>query len=137
MAKKPLVYTTEECREMVLDCVRYLVDYWDSVADDPSLSPRTQHDRMSGLAFSILAMLDGSNSSLPGFIVAPIPSPDSRKYPLEPGEKYWPENHKLEKKINSDIAGHLHDDFYQVKKTKPKKVKTKKAVANKKTKSRK
>ena len=102
---KPRVKTEEEIREKFLSHVRSLINYWDRV--DGKDAPKTQKDRLAGLAFSILVTLDGEAADLPGFIVAPNPHPDDKEYHISEGSNYYPENHKL--KVKGDIAGCLHE----------------------------
>jgi len=68
---EPRELTGDEVRDIVLDQIWEMVDYWneESRATDP-------RDKLSGLAFSILAMLDGSNIQIPAFRICPDPHPD-------------------------------------------------------------
>ena len=79
--------------------------YWDKV--DGKDAPKTQKDRLEGLAFSMLVILDGGAMDLPGFIVAPDPHPSDKEYHISEGSNYFPENHKLD--VKGDIAGCLHE----------------------------
>jgi hypothetical protein len=97
--------TTEEIREEFLKHVRSLINYWDKVEGKDS--PKTQKDRLDGLAFSIMVALDGGAMALPGFIVAPCPHPSDKEYHISEGSDYYPENHELD--IKGDIAGSLHE----------------------------
>lgn len=105
-----LVYTAEELREQVLDHIRGSVHYWATL--DGKDAPQTVADRLGGLAFSILTMLDGC-TSLPGFIVAPLPHESDKDYHLDNKEKYYPENHHVENLIRGDIGGCLHELFHK------------------------
>ena len=100
-------YTTEEIREQFLDNVRMLVNYWDRTPKE------TTKEKLEGLAFSILTILDGCAGDLPGFIVAPSSHPDDKQYHIDNEENYYPENHEIEDKIKGDIAGGLHESFYR------------------------
>lgn len=100
-------YTTEEIREQFLDHIRAMVNYWDSIPKE------TTKEKLDGLAFSILAALDGSSAGLPGFIVAPLPHQDDKQYNIENDENYYPENDEIENQIKGDIAGLLHELFYK------------------------
>lgn len=99
-------FTKKEVKEQFLDHVRELVHYWDKES-----SKQTQTERLSGLAFSILAAIDGASISLPAFILAPQPHPEDRKYAIEQGKNYYPQNQRL--KVKSDISGDLHESFYK------------------------
>lgn len=97
--------TTEEIREEFLKHVRSCINYWDTV--DGKDAPKTQKDRLEGLAFSMLVALDGGAMALPGFIVAPCPHESDKEYHLSEGSDYYPENHELD--VKGDIAGCLHE----------------------------
>lgn len=106
MENPPRVYTPEEVREKFLRYVWALVDYW------------TQEDRSSrghaleGLAHSILVMLDGESAELPSFHLIPVGQPDDQRFYRERGENWYPIcqiDHEY------DIAGGLHDNFFQVR----------------------
>ncbi len=101
---KPRELTVEEVRNKFLKHCRLLVDYWDKVED------RTTKEKISGAIFSVLAMLDGSNIDLPGFIVAPRPHENDKKFCKKEGENWYPENHKSN--IKCDIGGSLHEMFH-------------------------
>lgn len=96
--------TMEEVREEVLNHVRGMVDYWNGIEKD------TTKEKLEGLAFSILTMLDGCGT-LPSFIVAPLPNEDDKEYNIENEEDYYPKNHNSD--VKCDIAGSLHELFYK------------------------
>jgi hypothetical protein len=98
--EQPRAYTIDECRDMFLDQIRALADYWATV-EQPD-GPRTTRERLDGLAFSVLVMLDGC-SSLPGFQVIPAPHPSDREFCASEGENWWPDD--------QDIGGGLHDQW--------------------------
>lgn len=100
-------YTKEEVRQKFLELVWNCIDCW------YHLPGKTCLDRMEGLAFGMLVILDGG-TSLPGFIVAPSPHPEDKEYLKDQGENWFPENH--ESLINCDIAGGLHEVFHKFKK---------------------
>lgn len=61
MNEKPRPLTVPEMREAFLNYVRAMVDYWASTETQIVEGQlQTVHERMSGLAFSILSGLDGS-----------------------------------------------------------------------------
>lgn len=94
-------YTEAECRSMLLDHVRTLVLYWSGeIGNVPH--EKSVKDRLDGLAFSLLVMLDGG-TELPGFKVIPDPHPDDRQYHIDEGENWWPDD--------VDLAGGLHEVF--------------------------
>ena len=99
---EPREHTRDECRRMFLGHIRATSRYWATV-DSPD-GPKTTQERLDGLAFSILAMLDGC-ASVPGFQVIPAPHPDDRAYHQEQGENWWPSD--------VDIAGSLHEEWHR------------------------
>lgn len=100
--------TEDEVRTEFLNHIRHLVKYWEKVDD------RDCKGKLEGLAFSILAMLDGTSVDICGFIVAPSTHEDDKQYYIDNGEDYYPQNHESD--IKCDIAGSLHDLFYEKEK---------------------
>jgi len=106
-------YTEDEVRQAFLEHVWQTIDYWDG-AYDQKVAQYACREKLEGLAFSLLAMLDGCSADLPGFIVAPCPHPDDKAYLQGEGENWYPENHDTD--IACDIGGGLHDIFHTVRK---------------------
>jgi hypothetical protein len=88
MNNEPRAYTSEEVRNKLLAHIRMMVKYW---ADDRVLhsTQRTTERRLEGLAFSILAMLDGCSNDLPAFTLIPSPHPDDKQYHIENDENWF------------------------------------------------
>lgn len=105
--KMPKEKTTHEIREAFLQHIWVLIDVWFE-------QEHSERERMEGLAFSILSMLDGCSADLPGFIVAPCPLEEDMKYHIENGEDYYPYNDI--DAIKGDIAGSLHELFHTIRK---------------------
>jgi hypothetical protein len=97
--KKPRAYTVEECRKMLLDHARVLVKYWDNES-----RAITSKDKLEGLAFSMLTMLDGEGVIIPQMKIIPNPHPEDKQYHKDNGENWWP--------TNIDLGGILHEEFY-------------------------
>lgn len=98
--------TEQEVRNNFLAEIKGMVEYWDK------LPQKTTTERLNGLAFSILVLLDGESANMPGFILAPLPHEDDKRYSIEEtNENYYPQNHESE--VNCDFSGSLHDDFYK------------------------
>jgi hypothetical protein len=95
----PRAYTTDEVRRMFVQNIKNRVNYW---ADSKG---NTEKEKLSGLAFSILVMLDGG-SDLPQFHVVAAPHPDDKNYDIENGDNYF-ENVE----DGEGIEGCLHDLF--------------------------
>ena len=98
----PREYTTDEVREQFLDYVRDTIQYWVK-------HPSNVQDRVSGAVFSVLAAIDGSAGSLPGFVLAPSPHPDDKAYNQKNGDNWYPDAPT----VNCDIAGSLHERLYR------------------------
>lgn len=103
MKNTPRQYTEEETSEKFLKTVWTILEYWHS------LPKKTEQEKMSGAAFSILSMIDGCNVSLPKFILAPDPHPNDKDYYAESGRKHFAENFSAN--VSCDIAGSLHELF--------------------------
>lgn len=100
--------TEDEVRKQFLKLVWDYIEYWDKLPD------KTCRERLEGLAFGMLVILDGESAELPGFVVAPDPHPDDKEYHKERGENWFPENHESD--TNCDIGGCLHELFFKAKK---------------------
>ncbi len=101
-------YTEEEVRQQYLELVWSYIDYWHNLPD------KTCREKMEGLAFGMLVILDGGTElELPGFIVAPSPHPDDKEYLENQGKNWFPEND--ESSVNCDISRGLHELFYGIK----------------------
>lgn len=103
----PHEYTEEEVRAKFLRQVRDTVDYWDASTGDGD-----KRGALEGLAFSLLVMLDGGSTALPGFAVIPAPHPDDKSYCIGEGENWYPQ---FSPKGHCDIAGSLHELLYAAK----------------------
>lgn len=99
----PKPYTKEESREMVLSNIRGIVSYWDNLEGRSS-----QTDRLEGVAFSMLTMIDGC-SNLPAMDITIRPHEDDKQYSINNGERWFKDGTV----INDDC--HLHDIFCQEK----------------------
>lgn len=101
----PRAYTAEEVRDKLLAHVRAMVAYWDTVTTNEG--PMTQRERLDGLAFSILVMLDGDTMDLPAFDLYPAPHPEDKAFHQQEGENWFdPE---------CPVSYALHE-FYYIKK---------------------
>lgn len=97
---EPRAYTADEVRDKLLDHVRALARYW---AASPDKSPL---ERCEGVAFSILALLDGSHCGIPGFDLYPSQHPDDKAYHAARGENWYDED-----VLVNDCQ--LHELFYR------------------------
>lgn len=80
--------TVEEARAALLRHVAVLVNVWLNESRAP-----TAREKLSGLVFSILVIMDGESGQLPGFELKPVKNDDG-----------WP---------RKDIAGCLHDQWHK------------------------
>jgi hypothetical protein len=87
--------TEEECRKQFLDQVRTYIDHW-------SHKNTSVEDKLKGLAFSIMVILDGG-TNLPGFAVIPYPHEDDRQFCIDNNINWWPDG--------VDISGSLHEEL--------------------------
>lgn len=99
--------TEQQIRDRFLDHVWAMIDHCEKES-----RRETVREKLELLAFSILTAIDGEAAALPGFIFAPLPHKDDKAFCKSEGEDYYPQNHKIEYKIKADIAGCLHDQFY-------------------------
>lgn len=94
-------YTEEEVREQFLDHIKNMINYWEN--EDRA---KTSREKLEGLAFSFLTMLDGCAGDMPAFEVKAIGSEENIAYFKENNENYYPIN-------GDDIAGSLHEHFHK------------------------
>ena len=99
-AEKPRAYTAEEGRDIILKTIANYVDYWDNVT-----RRQTSREKLEGLAFSIMVILDGGAGMLPGFIVRPNPCESDKDWNIKHGQNYWDSE--------TDIAGCLHEHIHE------------------------
>jgi len=114
-------YTPKEIERQFIEHVSGLVDHWSQTdfSSAPSLVARSGNEataRCDGLAFSILAALDGSSMGVPAFVVAPTTHETDQSFNVRHGENWYPSNHDVE--INADIGGGLHDAYSQFRRQK-------------------
>jgi hypothetical protein len=79
-------FTKEEVRNQFLDMVRAQVRFWQECADD-----RTEKEKISGVAFSILCLIDGVVGLFPGSDIVMRPHPEDESFHRERGENFIPD----------------------------------------------
>lgn len=94
-------YTKEEAREQFLGHVKQLVQYWESETGYTHTK-----DKLSGLAFSMLVLIDG-RSSMPAMDIVMRPHHEDKQYHIDNGDDYFEDGTV----INDDSM--LHEMFYQ------------------------
>ena len=80
---EPRAYTVEEVREMLLNQLVSYRNYWESLPDKSSI------DKLDGLCFGFLNILDGTSSGLPAFDLSPSPHEDDKDFLIGQGENYF------------------------------------------------
>ena len=107
-SNKPHEYTKDEVREMFLEHVSNLIDYWANVPHQDSV-----YDRLHGLAFSLLGTVDGVSGGMPAFYLVPCPHEDDKQYNIDNGKSYFkPVPPEIERQL-CDIGGGLHEMIAQ------------------------
>lgn len=86
----------DDLRDRFLNELRGLVAYWDGL---PNL---TSKQKLDGLAFSVLGLLDGCTPDFPAVDLVMRPHPDDKAYSQERGED-WVEDGTT---INEDAMLH-------------------------------
>jgi hypothetical protein len=109
MTDAPRAYTSAELRDMFLHEVRTIATYWARLpARDPADGkPMTVEDRCNGVAFSILATLDGSTIGIPGIDLVFQPHEEDKEYHIKNGAN-WIEP-------GSVVSTMLHEHFHRRK----------------------
>ena len=90
--------TAEEVRKELLESIRVLVGYW-SRQNMPEL------EKIEGVAFSILNIIDGTSRGLPSIDLTLRPHPDDKQYAIDNGDDYYEDGMV----INADC--YLHDEY--------------------------
>lgn len=106
MSAKPDIacraYTQQEAKEVFLNHVRCMIRYW---RDEEGTSTE---DKLSGLAFSILSLIDGSTLSLPAMDLVLRPHESDQQYCAAQGENWWVDGMVVN-------GSPLHEEFYRHK----------------------
>ena len=107
-------YTRDECRKLLIEHIWMMIGYWNTVKPLENEPPILQRDRLSGLAHSLLTMIDGNSMGMPGFLLAPAPHDEDKAFNETRGENWWP---GLDYHTGDlcDIAGGLHEILYKNK----------------------
>jgi hypothetical protein len=105
MSDEPRAYTADEVRDQLLQSVWQNVRYWGGHDGSNVPADRPKDECLQGVAFSILALLDGCEMSLPAFKLVPDPHPDDEAYCRGQGDNWYSPDHPVE-----DM---LHEHFYR------------------------
>lgn len=106
---EPREYTPEEIRDQFLNHMRHLVDYWSG----EDVGTRSTKDRLDGLAFSFLSMIDGCSMAMPGFRIFPTCHPTDPDYLREHDENWYPVNDDSGDMRGEITTGYLHEIWYK------------------------
>lgn len=101
----PRAYTTEEMRELFLAYLHNMISYWATVelrSPPREFKHGAVHERLEGLAHSILVAFDGAAGELPAFDLVPAPHEEDEAYCREEGENWW----SAAEPINGDVRLH-------------------------------
>lgn len=106
---QPCEFTQEEMLFKFLTHINLMKKYWAKVQLEPGRDSVEQ--RLDGLCFSFLSMLDGSSMDIAAMEVVPAPHPSDEEYLRSEGQNWWPNQvEKLEKSgiksINNNRAMH-------------------------------
>ena len=107
MADEPRAYTDDEIADMIVEYCKGMAHYWANLPDVDDVTGRrkTIEDRCSGVAFSILAMLDGSTMELPAMTLKPDPHPDDKEFLAKEGWNWFDPD--------TEVREMLHERFYK------------------------
>lgn len=97
-------YTRDEVREQFLKKVASYAKYWENES-----RAVTVREKLEGLAFGMLVILDGGCPDIPGFLVIPNPHPEDKDYHISEGEDYFPFSKSIKDVRANDIGGGLHE----------------------------
>ena len=79
----PRSFTEEEVREVFLNQLRVLIQYWHNVKG------QSEEEKMDGLVFSILNIFDGSTMNLPALDIVLSPHPEDEQYHKDNGQNWF------------------------------------------------
>lgn len=100
MTDTPRAYTSEEIRDVVLEEVRQIARHW----ADPKLD-RDLLGRCNGVAFSILALLDGCSIGIPAIDLVIQPHEGDKDHNIRNGDNWF--------EPGTVIDDGLHDHYYK------------------------
>jgi len=93
-------YSEKEVRDMFMKKIKSITDCWSRY------EAKSNKERCEGVAFSILALIDGCSVDFPAINMLLAPHPDDKQCFIECGEDYFEEGML----INNCC---LHDLFYK------------------------
>lgn len=85
MEDEPRAKTADEMRDEFMDAVRCAVAYWAKESRQPDCV-----DKLSGLAHSLLCLIDGVTAGFPALDLVCSPHPDDEEFYKSEGEDWVP-----------------------------------------------
>ncbi len=112
MGKEPHEFTQDEMLAKFLNHLKSIKNYWANVKLEPERD--NVQERLDGLCFSFLTMLDGSSMDIPSCEIVPTPHPSDEEYLKDEGSNWWPNQvEKLEKSgLKTISGGHAMHEFW-------------------------
>ena len=90
----------DDLKIMFMDAIRSYIDYWDR-------QDASSKDKLEGIAFGVLNIIDGTSSTFPCSIDLVLrPHPDDKQYHIENGDDY------IEDGTCINTGDYLHDGFF-------------------------
>lgn len=99
-------YTDDEIRELFLQHIRGLIEYWGQI------HPLDGKQAASGIAHSICVAIAGNSMNLPGFRLVPMGTEEDNEYRAENGERPWPVVPPEIADTLPDGGAYLHEMLY-------------------------
>lgn len=86
-------FTKEYAVDEFLSSIQNSVDYWASLKD------KTEREKLKGLAFSILCLIDGVHGMFPALDIVVRSHPDDKQYAIDNALDYWPDGLVLNENV--------------------------------------
>jgi hypothetical protein len=99
-------YSQKEVQRIFMGRYADLVQHWKRAEGSPD-------ERIEGLAFSILSMLDGCHAGMPAFELLPSPAPSDKACAQDEDENWWPEYPDPEDGVTVHGSDQLHEMFFK------------------------
>ena len=105
-------YTAEEIQEKFFSQLYVMIKYWERIEQE------NYKDKLEGLVFSILNILDGGSLGFPRVLLVPYPHPEDKEFHISEGENWFPQNTEVDKLAVGELScnGQLHEAWVVYKK---------------------
>lgn len=104
----PRAMTKAEMRDVFIETIRHNARYWATVRG------RSVEDKLLGLGFSFLVMLDGGAAGLPPFEIVPVPHESDEARHRENGTNWWPTPYGATRKIVESFGIHGGESLHNL-----------------------